>query len=883
MKRNSIHNSIPIAPDPESAADLEIQNHIAEATERLIAEGMSESEARAEAVKRFGSVQAVRSTMVRETRSMERRATLLDFLSSIPADAKYAWRGLMSNKLFTLVVIGTLGLGIGAAATGFTILDALLLRPLPYHEPDRLVDIQVMGEDGSAMPIVSPARAQALIGTPGLTSVAFSDQRGYTITGDQDAETVGALAVSANMDEVLGITPALGRGFDESDMAAGTHRVMLSYDFWRKRGGDKSEIGKSIRLDGVPHEIVGVLPRHFKYPVGGSPRALWVALTNDFVANGRPLPYVSVIARLADDVSVESAVARLAAIPVEMSGGAPARGLGGMKLGAMPTGQWRGNPELKHGVWLLMGAISLMLLVAMVNAMNLILFRGADRTRELAIRLALGVSRAQLLRHILVENVVIAFLSGAAAVLIAVAGVAGVNQRLPEEFAFSSVYTFQVNPRVLAFTFLLAAVIGLILGVLPSIRSLRLKFVSGELTSARGATRGDTRIAQGLVIAEVAIAVTLLAGAGLLANSFSRLTRVETGIDTDHIAMVSVSLPGNRYKTPEEAAAFLNRYEAELEANPAIDGATVSVGAPPGVSFQFGVELQAENGAPLPVPKDDPGLLPFIAAAPDFLETAGMKLAAGRDLNGGDAGTDNVLIDTNLSRALWGADVTGRRFRTGPEDKWLTVVGVYQHVRAMGLDDRTTPYGFIRARNPARAGNYMSVTVHTPGDPAKVLPIMRDVMRKMDRDVPLSQLQTARDAYSETVDKPRFLARVMTGVSAIALTLAAIGVYGVLSYSVTRRRREMGIRMALGAPPMGLGWLFLREGMLMTVSGLAVGLVAGLWLVRFTRSLLYALEPTDPATFAVVSIVVMVVAILASMIPARVAGRMSPAAVLRME
>jgi ABC-type antimicrobial peptide transport system permease subunit len=260
-----------------------------------------------------------------------------------------------------------------------------------------------------------------------------------------------------------------------------------------------------------------------------------------------------------------------------------------------------------------------------------------------------------------------------------------------------------------------------------------------------------------------------------------------------------------------------------------------------------------------------------------------MKIIAGRDLYTSDIGTKNVLVDSNLARALWGADVAGRRFRTGRDAEWMTAVGVYHHLRAMGLDDRTTPYGYIRARNTMKANNYMSVMARTRGNPSDAIPAIRAAVHALDPSVPIIELRTAREAYSETVDKPRFLARVMTGISAVALLLAAVGVYGVLSYSVTRRRREMGIRMALGAPPRGLGWLFLREGLIMTVAGLAVGLVAGLWLVRFARALLFALEPTDPATFTIVALIVLFTAMLASMIPARVAGRMSPAEVLRTE
>jgi predicted permease len=868
---------LPLEPDAEKAADLEIEHHIATLTERLIAEGWSEDAARAEAARRFGRVPAVRSRMVRETRAVERKARWWDFYMSIPRDATYAWRGLVRNPAFTIIVVLTLGLGMGAAATVFTVIDALLLRPLPYADADRLIDIVQKTPEGFGLPVLSPDRVRILEqGTPPLESFAYHYPVTFVRTDGANAEQLFALAVSESLDELLGMRPFIGRAFEPEDMLPGVHRVMMTHSYWRQNGADRSIVGKTLRLNGSPYEVIGVLPENFKFPVSGQPRHLWVPLPTDFMVAGAPLMYVNGIGRMAAQLDTAAAEVRMRAVAPPPP---DADWLNQYSLGVMPVGQWRGNPELVKGVWLIAAAVALMMLVALTNAMNLILFRGADRVREIAVRLALGVSRMQLLRHILVENVLIALLSGGAAVALAILGVRAVNERLPDEFAFSSAYAFDVSGRVLLFAFVLAAAIGLVLGIIPGLRALRLRFASGELVSARGATRRDTHVSNALVVAEVALSVALLAGAALLTTSFARLTSVDPGLEIDRLALMSVSLPATRYATDTERATFMNKLEAALEARPEVEGATVSNGAPPNVTISFGLEPQAEGGAKLEMADD--ALMTRMSATPDFLQTTGIRLLSGRDVTPSDVGTKNVLIDESFAQALWGNTLAGRRFRLSEEDPWLTAVGVYGHVRGMGLDDRQSKFGIIEPRDPARAGSFMSVIVRTGGDPAALLPVITQVVRSLDPELPTSGLMTANDAYSDTVDKPRFLARVMAGVGITSLVLAGIGIYGVLGYSVARRRREMGIRMALGAAPLSLGWQFVRDGLAMTAAGIAIGGLFGWWIVRLVQTLLFETDLYDVRPYIAVAVAMLVVAAIAAAIPARVAGRVSPATVLR--
>jgi putative ABC transport system permease protein len=376
--------------------------------------------------------------------------------------------------------------------------------------------------------------------------------------------------------------------------------------------------------------------------------------------------------------------------------------------------------------------------------------------------------------------------------------------------------------------------------------------------------------------------VTLLAAAGIITRSFIVLMRTDPGFDAERVVVMSIGLPESRYATTAQRAAFFERLERELESLPEIAAVTVADGLPPFAGFSIDPALQAEGEEPL-AHGQSLLLVPWISVAPDFLTVLGGRILAGRDLAAADIGSDNVLIDHRLARALFDDNAVGRRFRMYENRPWLRVVGVFQHMSMIGLDDRMSPYAVVEARDPGRAAGYMSVGIRPSVEPrASLLPIRR-VVQRLDPDLPISELAPARAALTETIDKPRFMTGVMVAIALTALALTGIGIYGILSYAVARRRREMGIRMALGSPPARVRAMIVRSGLLVTIAGIVVGLAGAIALGRLMSSLLFGIEPDDPLTLGAVVTLVLLVATVASFIPARRATHVDPVDVLRSE
>ncbi len=865
----------PLHDDATRAVDLEIRHHIDELTDRLVANGWTEAAARAEAGRRFGDLTRFRSEMLSVTRSRERRTRLREWLVSLRADVRYGLRGLRRSPAFAVTVIATLGLGMGAAAAVFTILDALLLRPLPFRAADQLVTLNAALEGGGYVPFLFRDQIDRLDhAVDQLSPFAFYQQASVARTDGTEPEELQAIAVSHGLDELLGMHARLGRTFDEADARPGVRRALLSYPYWQRLGANTNVIGTTVRLDGEPWEIVGVLPRDFKFPVAGTPPALWLALGSDLALTGRER--FGVVARLADGHTLGEVQQRMDALASAL--GRESQGEHGWRVALEPVGKWRANPDLKRGVWLLGAGVLLMLLIALTNGVNLVLFRAADRAAELAVRRALGAGTLRLLRQLLVEGWLLGLASGLCAMLLAQLAVRGLNRLLPDEFAFSSVYSFRIEQRVLLFAFLIAIAAGTVLGMLPGWRVLRPR-PGLDLRTARNVTRRDARLHQLLSIAEVALAVALLATAGLLGRSLVRLMGNDTGFEPARLYVLSLSLPESRYASPAARGAFMQRLETELESARGVASATVANGIPPHVGFRFDIALQAE-GMPA-LPGDPEMLLPVISAAPDYLPTIGGHLLAGRDLTAADYGTPDALIDDRLARLLWQGNAIGKRFRDSERAPWYTVVGVFRHMTLDGLDDRRAPYAVIRPRNPASAPSYASAGVRLKGNATPG--VIRDVVRRLDPALPISRLEPVLAGLSQSIAQPRFLTGIMLTLSAAALVLAAIGIYGVLSYAVIQRRREVGIRMALGAQRRGVEGLFLRQGLLAAAAGVVIGVPSGLALSRLMRSLLFGVQPGDPVSLALVITIMLVVAALASRLPAHRAARTDPVHVLKAE
>jgi predicted permease len=861
----------------EEAVDLEILHHIDELTDRLIAAGASADAARLEAEARFGDMKRIRHDMVKESRAKERRMQLGELAASIVADLRYAVRGLRRNPVFAATVILTVSLGLGAAASVFTVLDALLLRPLPYREPERLVTLGHKLESGGSLPFLFGDQLAQWREAALPHELALYEVESSVRTDGVEPTNVAMVVTGHEIDEVLGMRPWIGRAFGPEDARPGVNRTMLTWSYWQRMGGSTAVLGSTIELDGLPHEVVGVMPRDFKFPVG-SRADLWVALATDNTAAGRTLERMSVLTRLVPGATREALQSTLDARASALKTESPHRRGWGVVVSAA-TG-WRANPDVVRGVWMLAAAVGLMLLVALVNGVNLLLFRGADRAQELAVRVALGGGRARMLRHVLSEGLVIGLAAGFGAVAIAAGAVAVIQRILPDEFLFASVYEFRVQERVLVFTFAISLLAGLVLGLIPGLRSARRHRPDVTLLKARTMTRAQGGMSHALVGLEVALVVALLAGAGLLTNSVVRLMRVDPGFDVDGLITLQLGLPETRYPTPALRADFFQRLEERLEARPEIRSVAVASGMPPQTGFSFDVQLQAE-GAEAITPEAEYVLLPVLSAGPDFLAVLGARLLRGRDLASADVGTQNVLIDHTLARALWGSDEVGRQFRIAEDQPWRTVVGVFEHMRMLGLNDRSSPWGVIGPRNPGSADAYMALAIRSTGPAGPVMAAVRETVRQLDDQLPIYHLGPARDMLLGSIDKPTFLARIMMSIAVTALLLTGVGIYGVLSYSVTQRRREMGIRLALGSLPGHVRVMVVRAGLFVAAAGIVAGLAAALALSRLVASLLYGVEPADPLTLGTVVAIVFAIAAIASYIPARRATRVDPVEVLR--
>jgi putative ABC transport system permease protein len=528
------------------------------------------------------------------------------------------------------------------------------------------------------------------------------------------------------------------------------------------------------------------------------------------------------------------------------------------------------------------GAVAGMLLIALLNGINLLLVRGAARARELGVRRAIGASRGRVVRQLMTESLVVALVSGTVAVALALGGVGALRRVMPSEFAFSSVYDFAVGPRPLLFTFLVSVGVGTLLGLLPALRAGGGGRLLPRGAGGRTGRRGRAGPRSVLVILETAVSVTLLAGAGLLANSFARLARTDPGFDPAGLVLMEIGLSETRYTSGVERAAFLREVEGRVEAIPGVEGATVASGLPTSSGFSFGVSLEAE-GRPAPS-EGQPILVPTASVSPDYLDVTGTPLRAGRNLRPGDGEAANVLVDEALAAYLWPDESPlGRRFRISEDGAWQTVVGVVADQKMMGPDDRQGRFEIFHALADEDVRPYMSLAVRTAGEGEAVVGALRRAVQELDPQQPVREIATARAALAESIAKPRFLLTVMGFLAGTAVVLTAVGLYGVLSYVVAGQRRDMGIRIALGATR---GWVrgrVLAGGLTLAAGGILLGLGGALALDRLIQSLLFGVRPGDPATLASVAGLVLGVSALACYLPARRATRVDPVEVLAAE
>jgi putative ABC transport system permease protein len=844
--------------------DAELESHLRMAIEERMARGESRDTAERAARREFGNVTHIKEV----TREVRGRGLWLERLVQ---DVRYGTRSLRRTPAFTIVAVLTLALAIGANSAVFTIVNSVLLKPLPFRDPERLFL-------ASYVPIDLPFEVP-----PGLADRAWLEYRqrawafekltGYmgmrtTLSGGDasDAVMVAGARVDANFFAVLGASPILGRAFVREEELADRNTVaIISHHLWRERfGGDPHVIGTRLALDGVSYTVVGVMPAGFTFPARSE---IWTPLT--ITVDQGNFFLVTVLARLRDEVTVDQARAELGTI-----------------MAARPRDSqddnWRALPavlplkdvivgDVATPLLIFSGAVAFVLLIACVNVANLLLIRAATRRREIAVRVALGASRVRLARQLLTESLLIGALGGAVGIATAQIGVRALLAIAPPG-RIPRLDEVHVDVGVLVFTIVLSLAAGILFGLVPALQSARRPPAEALAHSGRlvGATQGGVRGA--LVVAEVALALVLLTGAGLMIKSFTRMRGVDKGYDANRVTRMAVDLRNVRYRDSARKRAF---HSAMLERLAGIPGVRRAAGvsfAPMGEALD-GVIGDFVVDGPTPLPKGYD--VDKVLVSPGYFATMGVRMLRGRDFTRSDRGNAPavVIVSEMVARRIWpDADAVGKRIsmsdHPGPND-WLTVVGVVKDVVQDGsLGKHSTVYlPYLQSSFPWLLGHMTYVVRSDAG--VDVAPAMRAALRDEDAAIPAQQLQTMDDAMLDVVAEPLFQTRLLTVFSALALLLAAIGTYGVLAYDVTERTREIALRLALGATPDAVTLMVLSRTARFALSGAVIGIAASLALTRVLTKSLFEVTPNDPATLATVVVAILLVALAAGYLPAR--------------
>ncbi len=788
-----------------------------------------------------------------------------------------ALRSLRRAPAFTGLVVLTLALGIGATTAMFSVVDAVLLNPLPYPNADRFSEIwRVTAPAGSRRPGGSVAIIQALREQTEVFSAVEAYQFGSAnITGGGDPLLVTAPSISPGLLLLLSARPLLGRLFTQEDAAAGGV-VMLDERLWASRfGSDPAIVGREITVDDRPHRVVGVLPSRFRFPGGNI--EIWRPL--DVSATAKPAPVQVVVTRRAG-VSAGEANDRLQGLTTSLRERAAIT-----KDQSLTTAyllQQRFGRQTGQSLYLMFGAVALVLLVACVNVTNLLLVRASTRQGELAVMTALGAGRGTLMRAVLLESLVLAVAGCVVGVLLARALLSLILGMAPPQLTFLTGASTELDWRGLAFAASVASATCLVVGLLPAWRTARVDAIDAIKQRPSGVIGSRDDWWQGaLVASQLALVLVLLAGSGLLLRSFARLVDVDPGFEVDRSAVISLQLPASRYSTPGAGLAFMQELERKVESAPGI-AATISGGVPPtGGGFYFEIAPEAEGVGGVDVGKLE---LPYSTVASDYFETMGIPIRQGRSFEPGDP-ADVVIVNDLLARRIWGdTSPVGRRFRLDPDAAWWTVVGVAADVKSMGPSD---PMGegmeFYRPFASDTRNNFFALVVRVPGDPAAMLPMLKQRVWELDPKQPVYEAETMSQRMSEAVMRPRFFMNLASAFAVTATLLAAIGVYGVAAYWVSRRRRELAIRVALGATRWQLMSMVVGRCARLAAVGCATGLGLALWGARAIESMLFQVSARDPLTFVVVTALLGVLALLAVTGPALNASRVDPMSVLRAE
>ena len=860
--------------------EAELRAHLESLTEENIRRGMNPKEAAHAARREFGSVE--------QTKELYRDQRGLPFLETLLQDARYALRMLRKSPGFTAVVVLTLALGIGANTAIFSVMEAVLLRPVPFPHPEQLAMVwenvhlpHYQNDQNTPAPGNFADWKNRNTAFSGTAAIGY---RSWNLTGIGEPVRIEGEAFSADIFSVLQTYPMLGRAFTaEEDRQGAAHVALLGYGLWANRfAADPNIIGRTIRLDEESYTVIGVMPQGFRFPDPDDQLYVPLALTQEQLAN-HDSHFLRVVARLKPGVALPQAQSEMEIIAQHLTTQYPDSNTGvGVRLVSLQD-QRAGN--MRGPLLMLSGVAGLLLLMVCANVANLLLARASVRGRELAIRSALGASRSRVLRQLLVESLLLSFLGGVLGLAFAFWGINVLGGYAPAEQNLAEVH---LNTLVGAFNLSVSLLAGLIFGLFPAFQSARGEVVGKLKEGGReSASIGRLRTRGLLVVVEMALGVIVLIGAGLLLRSFVRLEQIPLGFQPHNVLTLRVILRGPRYSGLPERTAFYQQAVQRMQSLPGVRG----VG---GISF-LPLTMQgrttgiAVEGQPPPAPGQVP-FADFRSVSPGYFTTMGISLLQGRDFSWNDAPQSLlvVIVSQTMAQNFWpGGDAVGKRIKLGGVNSgapWVTVVGIVADVRQLELIGAPRSAMYLPASQDAGTGDTLrDWVIRASGDPTTLTSAVRSAVWAIDPTLPISRIQTMESVRSSYLGSQQFNLALVALFGALALILAGAGLYGVSAYSVAQRRREIGIRMAMGAQPNDVLRLVLGYGTKLAVLGLAVGSLTALVLTRLVSSLLYGVSERDPLTFVGVAALLVSVAVIASYIPARRAMRVDPLVALRYE
>ena len=871
----------------EQDVDDELSFHLTMREEKLRRLGQSSENAQANALARFGDASRVREECLTIDRQYVREVRFMESVESVVGDARHALRTLRKSPAFTIVAVLTLALGVGATTAMFSLVDGILLRPLPYPEPQRLVRVlQSYPEKGlDTWSLSQENLAMYRDRMTDFSGFAGYARRGVTLDGNGPAERLTVALATGDFFSVLGVKPMFGRTFDRAeDRPRGANVIVLSYGFWQSHfAGDVGVVGRTIDLDGNPTRVIGVMPEGFAFP-------------NPTIQAYLPLGldparrfgwFITGVGRLKPDVSVAHAARQATSImwnwartePDLISAGSIAPEQTRMRVLVDP---WREamTGSVARPLVVLQAAVALLLLIAIANIATLLSSRSLARAPELAVRTALGATTARVARQLVTESVVLAIVGGTLGVALATVGVrefarwnTGSLPRLAE---------VSLNWEVLLFALGISALSGVLVGLSPALRVARSRRLADDLagTHKQSVRASARRLNNALIVAQLALSAVLLVGAGLVLKSFQRLLHTDLGFDPRGVTAISLPLPMQKYMTRGGSANATEAIVERLRTLPGVRAASADQFLPYSGSVNTDGYL-IEGHAPPPNAGAETQTIEMVVT-PGFFDVMRIRLEHGRDFSISDdsGATPVAIVDDALARRYWhGADAVGKRMRVTGDTTWRTIVGVVSGIRDEEIAEASRPHMYTPLQQtPAVRPTIM---IRSDDDPRTVLASVRRILTEMEPGAPIASVKPLTEVVSTGLGDRRLTEMLLAGFALLAVTLAAVGIYGVMSLYVANRKREFGIRLAVGAEPGTLVRLVMIEGLALAAMGVAFGLVGGLGAARWLRTLLYEVSPTDPVVFATLAVGLLAVALASCYAPARRAAKADPLVALR--